>query len=118
MPITITEDEVRGALKKDESEVPNSELQFEMGVAVDLVKDELAPYSSNTDALEDTAALLAAAIYQEDGIVTQLSQGNKQLSFDSDGALGLFRKALMRDPTGKLGQLEKRSGTIDVPSVK
>jgi hypothetical protein len=112
-----TYDAIRSALGKDQSEAPDDELEFDKELAEGIVTDELDPYSSNTDALEDTAALLAAAYYTGEGTVGQMSQGSQQVSF-TDGALGYWRKAKMRDPTGRLEKLEKQSASISVPEVK
>jgi hypothetical protein len=106
---TISTDDVRGALGKNQSEVSDSELEFDKELAEDIVTDELDPYSDNTDALEDTAALLAGAFYKSGGgVIRQLSQGSRQLSFNEKGALGLWRKGVMRDPTDRLKNLEEK----------
>lgn len=104
----ITFDDIRAVLGDPVSEVSDADLQFDKSLAEGLVTDELDPYSDNTGALEDVAALLGAAFYQEEGTVGQLSQGSQQVSF-TEGALSYWRKAKMRDPTGRLKDLE--SGT-------
>lgn len=106
---TTTFDDIRAALGVTSSEVPDSDLTFDKELAEGIVTDQLDPVADlpgDQDALDDVAALLAAAFFREEGTIRQLSQGNRQLSFDSAGALGLWRKALMRDPTGDLQRLE------------
>ena len=105
MTISITYDDVRAVLGKDVSEVTDADLTPEMSTAEGIVSDELEPYTDKTDALEDVAALVAAAFYHNEGIVAQLSQGSQQVSYKG-GAMGYWRQALIRDPTGRLQDLE------------
>jgi len=57
-----------------------------------------------------TAALLAAAYASEERRIASLQQGNRQLSFNSEDALSLWRQAKQADPTGRLE-------TMDDPAV-
>jgi len=101
---SITYDAIRDVLDKTSSEVSDSDLDPEKSVAEGIVTDELEPYAElpdDQDALDDTAAYLAAALYTQEGTVGQLSQGSQQVSF-TDGNLSYLRIAEMRDPTGRL----------------
>ncbi|WP_254535231.1 hypothetical protein [Halomarina litorea] len=117
MSITVSESDIRGALRADSSEYPDSSLAFEKSLAESVVNDDLAPHAAPGDAdrLELVGALLAAAYVEGDGDVTQLRQGNRAISFDTDDALSLWRKATQLDPTGQLSKLEKPVARIDVP---
>lgn len=118
---TTTFADIRSALGVTSSEVPDSELSFDKSLAEGIVTDRLEPVADlpdDQDALDDVAALLAGAFYREEGTIRQLSQGNRQLSFDTAGALGLWRKALMRDPTGRLEHLEKPEATFSTFDAK
>ena len=110
MPISITYDDVRSVLDADVSDVSDADLTPDKSVAEGIVNDELDPHSANTEALEQTAMYLAAAIYHNEGVIAQLSQGSQQVSY-SGGALGYLRLAQMRDPTGRLKDLD--SPTVD-----
>lgn len=104
MAISITPTDVRGAGDFDQSEHPDSSLQFEISLAENIVNDDLAPHSESTGRLEQTAALLAAALVEDGKTVTQLTQGNRSLSFSSEESKSLFDLAKMADPTGQLGR--------------
>lgn len=120
MAITVSLDDVRSALDGDSSEYPDADIQFEARQAEGIVNDELAPYSSNTNRLELTGALLAAAYVEEDGSgpISSVQQASRQISFDTADALSLWRQAKQQDPTGKLEQLEKPTASIDVPRTR
>ncbi|MFD1515110.1 hypothetical protein [Halomarina rubra] len=120
MAITVDESKIRGALDASESEYPDSELAFEKELAETLVNDDLAPHaaSGQSDRLALVGALIAAAYVDDDGDVTQLRQGNRAVSFDSDSALSHWRKALQLDPTGRLGDLEKSTVRFSTPDVR
>lgn len=114
---SITYDDVRDVLGKTSSQVSDSDLTPEKGVAERLVTRELDPYSTDTDALQDTAAYVAAAFYTQEGTVGQMSQGSQQVSF-VDGSMSYWRIAKQIDPTGRIGQLEKPNATMSVVDTK
>lgn len=110
---SISYADVRGVLGKPSSEVSDSDLTPWKGIAEGVVTDELDPEATLPDdqnALDDTAALLAAAYYTQRGTVTQLSQDNRQLTY-SDGDMGYWRVAQQRDPTDLLGTLDLVNNT-------
>lgn len=102
--VSITYADVRDVLEADSAEVSDTDLDPEKRLAEAVVTDDLEPHSNNTSRLELTAQYLAAAYYTEDGTITSLSQGDRSVSFTDEGALGLWEKAKMADPTDKLGQ--------------
>lgn len=102
---SISYDDIRDVLGTSASETPNEDLTPEKSMAEGIVTDELEPYTTNQGALDDVAALVAAAFYRNEGIVGQLSQGSQQVSY-KDGAMGYWRQALIRDPTGRLKDLD------------
>ena len=120
MSITVAEDDIRSALDADSSEYPDSALAFEKSLAESVVNDDLEPYTETdrTDRLELVGALIAAAYVDDDGDVTQLQQGGRSVSFDSDSALSHWRKATQLDPTGRLNELEKPVASMGVPDVR
>lgn len=110
---TVTYDEVRAVLGETVSEVSDSDLDPWKGIAEGVVTDQLDPHATlpgDQDALDDVAALLAAAYYSQEGTVGQLSQGSQQLSF-KDGNFSYWRMATQRDPTDRLFQLDLNENT-------
>ena len=120
MPITVNEDDIRSALGADESEYSDSALAFEKSLAESIVNDDLEPHTETdrSDRLGLVGALIAAAYVDDDGDITQLRQGNRAVSFDSDSALSHWRKALQLDPTGRLMQLEQPTVSFSTPDVR
>ena len=116
MAISITAQDVRdagdlrGTDENGNLDYPDSELQFEIRLATAIVNDELAPHSTDTERLELTAALLAAAYAADEQRISSLQQGSRSLSFESDAAMSLWRQAKQADPTGRLT-------TMDSPNV-
>ncbi|WP_248908149.1 hypothetical protein [Halocatena marina] len=120
MPITISPDDVRGALNADQSDYSDDDLAFEIKVAEEIVNDDLAPHSNDTSRLELVGALIAAAYVHDDGegSVSSVQQASRQISFDSENALSYWRRAVQLDPTGKLAQLEQQTATVSVPDAR
>ena len=116
MPINVDENDVRKVLDGEAS----TDYDVEIRMAEAIVNDELAPHSDETDRLELTGALIAAA-YATDGgggAVSSVTQGSARISFDTDDALSMFRRAKQIDPTGRLAQTEKPSASLSVPDVR
>lgn len=120
MAISISEDDVRSALDGTIEEFPDSDLSFEIRQAEALVNDELLPSagSNQTNRLELVGALLAAAYVEDARTVSQLSQGNRSISFNNEESLSLFEQAKQMDPTDRLEALDKPSAGIHVPDAK
>ncbi|MFC5970077.1 hypothetical protein ACFPYI_01915 [Halomarina salina] len=120
MAITVDEDDIRSALDADASEYPDPDLAFEKSLAESIVNDDLEPHTDTdrSDRLKLVGALIAAAYVDDDGDVTQLQQGDRSVSFDSDSALSHWRKALQLDPTGRLSQLEQQTIRFGTPNVR
>lgn len=118
MAITVSYEDIRGALDATSSEYSDSELQFEKRQAEALVNDTLAPQTSNTAALELTGALLAAAYAADEQTVESVSQGSRSVSFATEESLSLFEQAKQMDPTGKLADLQKPSASLSVSDTR
>lgn len=119
MTISINESDVYDALN-DEDETES--VAFEITIAETIVNDELVPASGddkNRERLKLVGALIAAAYVEDDGSgeVESVSQGNASVSWDTENALSLWRRAKQLDPTGKLGQLDKPQASLGVPSI-
>lgn len=118
MAITVDPDDVRGALETTTEETPESEIQFEIKLAEQLVNDDLAPYSTNTDRLELVGAIIAAAYHANEGPVQRAKEGDGSVAFDTSQAITLWDMAVQMDPTGQLAEAEKREATISVPDAR
>lgn len=119
MAISITAADVREAGDLDLETYPDPDLAFEIRQAEAIVNDELAPYSDNTNRLEITAALLAAAYAAEDsGTTKSISQASATVSFDTGEALSLWRQAKQADPTGKLAGRDQRKSSVWASNVR
>lgn len=120
MSISINEGDVRAALDgTDDTE----SVAFETRLAETIVNDDLLPAAGDNadrDRLALVGAVIAAAYVEDDGVgdVDSVSQGNASISFDTDNALTLWRRAKQLDPTDQLGQLEKPQAGLGVPSLQ
>ena len=104
MPIDVDEDDVHDILDDDSS----ADYSIEVRMAEEIVNDELAPHSENTDRLEFVGELIAAAYARDDGDgnISSVTEGSAQISFNNDGALTLWGRAVQMDPTDRLQSLE------------
>ena len=122
MPISVDENDVRDVLDGESS----TDYGIEVRMAQAIVNDELAPYadsdSGETDRLEFTGVLIAAAYAADDGHgpLSSVSQGSAQVSYapESDDALPFWERAEQMDPTDRLGELGKPTASVDVPDVR
>ena len=118
MPINVDESDVREVLDGEAS----TDYGIEVRMAEAIVNQDLAPYadSGETERLELTGTLIAAAYAKDDGDgdISSVTQGSAQISFDTDDALSMFRRAKQMDPTGRLAQTEKPSASFSVPDVR
>jgi hypothetical protein len=118
MPISVDESDVRDILDGEAS----TDYDIEVRMAEAIVNNDLAPYadSGETDRLELTGALIAAA-YAKDGgggALSSVTQGSAQISFDTDDALSMFQQAKQMDPSGRLAQTQKPNASLSVPDVR
>ena len=116
MSISVDENDVHDILNDDSS----ADYSIEVRMAEEIVNDELAPHSANTDRLEFVGELIAAAYAKDDGDgnISSVTQGSAQVSFDNDDALTYWRRAKQMDPTGRLAQIEKPAASVSVPDVR
>jgi hypothetical protein len=121
-----TPDLVRKALGADESEYADSDLDFPIDIANELIDQEVAPHADATTDLKTTETFVAAAEAVDDGPgadapVTSVSQGSAQISYDtsslSDEATTYWEKALRYDPTGQLAQADQPKASLFVPDT-
>jgi len=108
MAITISETDVREALGEsgNTEDYPDSELNFPISAAEQLVNDELVPHSDDTERLRLVGAELAAAFAEETGAIESIRQADRTANFDTTDAMTHWRKAAMLDPTNRLKGLE------------
>lgn len=123
MPISISYDDIRGALDEpgNEEDYPDSSLTFKRKQAEGIVNDELLPYTDKEARLEVTGALLAAAYVIDDeagGEIESVQQGNRVMTFNTSEGLSKLEEAIQQDPTGRLIELTKATARIDSPSVR
>lgn len=104
MSITIDESNVRDALDGSDSD----DYTFEIRQAERIVNRELAEHTNDTESLELTGELIAAAYARDDGDggYSSVTQGSAQISWNNDDALSFWDRAVQMDPTGRLGSLE------------
>jgi hypothetical protein len=102
--ISIDKSDVRAALDGSDSD----DYTFEIRQAERIVNRELAEYTNDTESLELTGALVAAAYFRDDGDggYSSVTQGSAQISWNNDDALSFWDRAVQMDPTGRLGSLE------------
>lgn len=118
MTIDIQTQDVYAALDGGEDE--HGDVAFETRLAETIVNDELVPAAGNDlnrDRLKLVGALIAAAYVEDNGggDVESISQQSASVSFDTDNALTLWRRAKQADPTDRLGQMDKPAASLGVP---
>lgn len=118
MTIDIQTQDVYAAVDGGEDE--HGDVGFETRLAETIVNDELVPAAGNDlnrDRLQLVGALIAAAYVEDNGggDVESISQQSASVSFDTDNALTLWRRAKQLDPTDRLGQMDKPAASLGVP---
>ena len=105
MPIDVDKEHVRSALDGSDSD----DYTFEIRQAERIVNRELAEYTSDTQSLKLTGALIAAAYFRDDGDggYSSVTEGSAQISWNNDDALSFWDRAVQMDPTGQLQSLEE-----------